>query len=260
MKNYYLALILLLFCQAIFSQEKSSFTLSGTITSNNETLENTHIINKRTLKGTITNKLGLFEIPVSIGDTLFISHINFENKEVIISIAEKITKKAAINLISKTHSLEEVTLKKRRSIFYTDPQIMPQAIANATTLKLPYANVISKKDESVAKLSLTSAKVNLDNLINLINGNAKKAKELKKEKLKDKRLNEIRKEYTDFFFTKQLNIDKDYIVHFLNYCLNSGIIIQYKLGNKINLTQLLITESKSFPHRQIDPNTLLTKY
>lgn len=260
MKNYYLALILLLFCQTIFSQEKSSFTLFGTIASKSKSIENTHIINKRTLKGVITNKIGQFKLPVSIGDTLFVSHINFKNKEVIISIAEKITKKFIVNLIEKTHTLEEVTIRKRKSIFYTDPQIMPKAIANATTLKLPYANVVRKKDESVAKLSFTNAKVNLDNLINLINGNAKKAKILKKEKLKDRRLNEIRKEYTDFFFTKQLNIDKDYIVHFLNYCLNSGIIRLYKLGNKINLTQLLITESKSFPHKQINPNTLLTKH
>lgn len=260
MKNYNLALLLLIICHTIFSQEKTSFTLSGTILSDNMTLENTHIINKRTLKGVITNKIGQFELPVSIGDTLFISHINYVNKEVIISIAEKITKKLTINLMSKTHTLEEVTIRKRRSIFYVDPQIMPQALANATTLKLPYAKVVSKKDESIAKLSFTNAKVNLDNLINIINGNAKKEKILKKEKLKDRRLNEIRKEYTDFFFTKQLNIDKDYIVHFLNYCLNSGIIRLYKLGNKINLTQLLITESKSFPHKQIDPNTLLTKH
>lgn len=234
--------------------------MTGTVFSDSIAIENVHILNKTSFKGTITNTYGIFKLPVKVGDTLQISHINFEAKKFVISIAENITKNIFINLSSKTHSLNEITLKKRRSIFYVDPQIMPHSMVNSTTLKLPYANVIAKKDEDITKLTLTSASVNLDNLINFFNGNAKKARALKKEKLKDNRLDKIRSQFTDSFFVYQLKIKKPYINQFLNYCLTAGIIAQYNKGNKIKLTALLISESKTFPHKQIDIDTLLSKH
>lgn len=259
MKNCYLPLIVIFLCQSILSQEKNSFTLTGTIFSDSVAIENAHIINKTTLKGTISNKLGEFTLPVKVGDTLFISHINYSNKHILISIADKIIKKRTIDLFVKTHALEEVTIRKKRSIFYVDPQIMPKSVVNASTLKLPYANVIAKKDKRITKLTLTSASVNLTNLINFFNGKAKKAKELKEAKLRDRRLDNIRKQFTDYFFVHQLKIEKQYINQFLNYCLHSGIIKQYQTGNRIKLTEFLLIESKTFPHRQIESDTLLTK-
>lgn len=260
MKNGYTFLFTLFCLTALFSQERKSFELTGTVFSDSLAVENVHIINKTSFKGTITNIHGLFKLPVKVGDTLHISHINFEVKKLVISVAEKGTKNVFVNLSSKTHALDEITLKKRRSIFYVDPQIMPHSMINATTLKLPYANVIAKKDEDITNFTLTSASINLDNLINFFNGNTKKAKELKREKLKDNRLDKIRSQFTDSFFVYQLKIKKPYINQFLNYCLNSGIITQYMKGNEIKLTELLISESKTFPHKQIDVDTLLSKH
>jgi hypothetical protein len=259
MKNCYTLFFIFCWCTNLLSQEQQSFELTGTIFSDSLAIENAHIINKRTLKGTITNSKGMFMLPVKVRDTLLVSHINYTIAHVVVSIAEKATKKTTIQLHVKTHTLNEISLKKRKSIFYVDPEIMPAAIVNATTLKLPYANVIAKKDEAISKLTFTSAAVNLDNLINYINGNTKKAKELKEVTLKDHKLDQIRKKYTDHFFIHQLKIEKQYINLFLNYCLNSGILSKYRNGNALLLTQLLIAESKTFPHKQIDEDTLLSK-
>ncbi len=259
MKNYYLLLFVFFSLHTIFSQQQNSFKLSGKVVSDSISVENVHIFNKASLKGTISNSKGKFELPVRVGDTLYVSHINFESKELVISVSEKVIKNINILLFPKTHTLEEVTLREHKSIFYVDPQIMPQSMVNASSLKLPYANVVGKKDERIANISITSAKVDLENLINFFNGNTKKAKELKEVKLKDSKLQQIRKEFTDYFFIHQLKIDKNYINQFLNYCLNSGIIWQYKVGNKLKLTELLIAESKTFPHKQIDQDTLLSK-
>ena len=72
-------------------------------------------------------------------------------------------------------------------------------------------------------------------------------------------MDNIRKQFTDYFFVHQLKIEKQYINQFLNYCLHSGIIKQYQTGNRIKLTEFLLIESKTFPHRQIESDTLLTK-
>jgi len=260
MKNCYTLLFTLFCATTLFSQERESFDLFGIILSDSLGIENAHVINNTSLKGAFTNSKGVFTLPVKIGDTSLVSHLNYTVKKIIVSVTEKATKKVLVNLESKTHTLSEITIKKRRSIFYVDPQIMPQSMVNATTLKLPYANVIVKRDERITKLTLTSASVDLDNLINSLNGNAKKAKELKKAKSKDNQLDKIRKHYTDYFFVNQLKIKKQYINQFLNYCLNSGIIMQYKKGNQIKLTEILISESKAFPHQQIEIDTLLSKH
>lgn len=259
MKNYLLLLITFSCLTSVVSQEKNNFEITGKIVIDSTSIENAHVINKTTLKGTITNKGGIFALPVKVGDTLFISHLNFEKKEIIITSKEEKNKSIVIKLESKSHVLSEVTLKKRRSIFYVDPQIMPEHIVNATTLKLPYANVISKKNEKITALTFTSFSVDLDNLINFFNGKTKKAKELKEVKLIDNRLAAIRKKFTDYFFTNQLNIEKAYINQFLNYCLNSGVIKYYDKGNSLKLVEALIAKSKTFPHTQIDEDTLLTK-
>lgn len=51
----------------------------------NEVITDVHIINKNTNQGANSNDSGIFEIPVSINDTLFISHINLQKKELIIT-------------------------------------------------------------------------------------------------------------------------------------------------------------------------------
>ena len=86
-------------------------------------LENVHVINKNTSIGTITNSKGEFKIPVLKNDTLFVSHINIKNKE--ISISEEIfsSKKITLHIASASFVLDEITIKKRRSIFYVDKEI-----------------------------------------------------------------------------------------------------------------------------------------
>jgi hypothetical protein len=260
MKKHIFLLIASLFSLSLLSQQNESIIINGKIVVDSTAIEHAHIINKTTLKGTISNKSGVFKLPIRVGDTLFVSHINFEKKEVIVSSKNIANQNILIQLEALSHVLNEVVIKKRKSIFYVDPEIMPEHIVNATTLKLPYANVKATKNEEITNLTFTSVSIDLVNLINSLNGKAKKERELKQAKLKDKRLYKIRKQFTDFFFTDQLNIEKQYINQFLNYCLNSGILYQYKKGNMIRLTELLLKESKTFPHTQIDEDSLLTKH
>jgi hypothetical protein len=259
MKNLTIIIFLIGFSSLINSQEKKSVEIYGTISLDSIRLENAHVINKNTLMGVITNAKGEFKIKASKTDTLFVSHININNKE--ISITEEIyfSKKIILNIDAASYVLDEVVLKKRRSIFYVDPQIMPAHMVNATTLKLPYADVVAKKNEKITNLTFTSASIDLENLINFFNGKTKRVKQLKKLKATDADLTKIREKLSDFFFENQLKIKKEYINQFLNYCLSKNIISQFKKGNRLKLTEILIRESKKFPHKKINQETLLTK-
>ena len=140
---------LLLLCSVLFSillagQEKRE-VISGKVNYHSTRISDVHVVNKNSNQGTITNDVGFFEILGSIGDTLAFSHINLEIQEIVITKKILSESKIEINLQEKTYALEEIIFEKPRSIFYVDPEIMPQPTVNATTLNLPYTNTKAKK-------------------------------------------------------------------------------------------------------------------
>ena len=80
--NYqFSSIFFLLFCfQTIVSQK----LLSGKILVDGELTEKVNVLNATTNKTTLTNDLGEFTIPVSIGDALLFSAVNLETKRIIV--------------------------------------------------------------------------------------------------------------------------------------------------------------------------------
>ena len=240
-----LCLFCLFFCAIFYSQEQKKIAIGKVFFSGNA-ITDVHIVNKNSNQGTNTNDFGVFEIPVIVGDTLAFSHINLKNKKLVLT-KEMLSKALLhINLEEKTYQLEEITLGKPKSIFYVDPEIMPPPTVNAKTLNLPYANTIAKKDHAVVKFR-SGGVVSLDNLINVINGNNKRRKQMKKITYEDEILAKIRKHFTDDFFITDLNIKQENINPFLNYCFKKNIVNHFNKKENIIVTRILMKESKSFP-------------
>lgn len=248
-------LIYSLFFVAITYGQKQKKNITGKVFYDGEVISDVHIINKNANQGTNTNDLGLFEIPVFIGDTLTFSHINFKDKEITITKENIYNEILKVELEGKTYQLEEITLQKPKSIFYVDPEIMPAPNINAKTLNLPYANTIAKKDYSVVKFR-SGGVVSLDNLINALNGNNRRRKELQKITYEDDILKKIRKHFTDDFFITDLNIKQENINPFLNYCYKKNIINHFNKKNNLRLTTILIKESRTFPKDKIEISLL----
>ena len=259
MKKPLILLTFLLFLAALNAQEKRIFIIGKTVLDSLPVID-VHVINQNTKVGTVTNDNGVFEIPVKLGDSLFFSHLNLQDKLLIITDKLLSNKKNIISLDEKTIVLNEMILEKQRSIFYQDPEITSYKgpVVTAKSLNLPYANTIVKKDKSVIKFR-SGGVISLDNLINSINGNKKREKLLKKLVSEDEMLEKIRKHFTDDFFITDLNIKKDYINQFLNDCIDKNIIAIFKSDNKIKLTNLLIEESTLFPHKVVNEDLFLTK-
>jgi hypothetical protein len=253
MKNQLIPFFLF-FIVITYSQEKRKL-ITGKILLEKTIISDVHVINKNTKQGTITNDDSWFEIPVSIGDSLQFTHVNLKEKHIVIT-KEIFTKRTLeIKLEEQTYSLNEITLEKPRSIFYEDPQMMPPTVVNAETLKLPYANTIAKKDLSVIKFRAGGV-VSLDNLFNSLNGNNKRRKELQKITLEDSALEKIRKHFTDDFFITDLQIKKEHINPFLNYCYKKNIITYFNRNENITVTKIMMDESKTFPQK-INADTLI---
>jgi hypothetical protein len=259
MKKICTLFIFLVFITFINAQEKR-ILFKGKTVLDSLTIGNVHVINKNTNIGTISNDSGLFEIPIKIGDSLLFSHVTLENKLILVNKKILVNKSFTVNLQEKVYTLNEITLEKPRSIFYQDKEIGSYngPSITAKTLNLPYANTTIKKETTIFKIR-SGGVVSLDNLISSINGTKKREKLLKKMVSEDSELAKIRKQYTDDFFITDLKIKKEYINPFLNYCVNKNIIRIFKESNRLDLTTLLIKESKTFPHKKLDEDLFLTK-
>ncbi len=243
MKNQ-LKLILFFSVAIIYGQEKRKL-INGKVFFGKTVVSDVHIVNKSSNQGTNTNDDGYFEIPVIEGDTLQISHINLKEKIVFIT-KELLSKRTLeIELQEKIETLDEITLGKQRSILYVEPNLYPPPIVNATTLKLPYANSIVKKDDAIVKIR-SGGLISIDNLINSLNGNNRRKRLLQKITQEDKALSKIRKHFTDDFFITDLNIKKENINSFLNYCFKKKVVNYYRSKELIKLTKILMDESKTF--------------
>lgn len=256
MKNQ--LLLYFLFISVVSFGQKKQNIISGTILFQNEVIADVHIINKNTNQGSASNDLGTFEIPVSINDTLFVSHINLQKKELIITPEIFKSKSVIIHLEEKINELNEITFERSTGIFYVDKQYLKPPTVNAKTLNLPYANTVARKDESIVSLQ-SGAAINLENLIGALNGSNRRKKMLKKLTYEDKMLAKIRKHYTDDFFITDLNIKQDEINVFLNYCFKKNVINLFKKDDKIKVTAILMRESKTFPQKNKTEITLLQK-
>ncbi len=259
MKKLYIVFTFFIGTILISAQDKRTYITGKTVVNEHSILD-VHIINKNTKIGTITNENGVFEIPVKLGDSLFLSHLNLQNKLILITEKILLDKNFTIHLDEKTVVLNEMVLEKQRSIFYQDPEITTYKGPKITakTLNLPYANTTVKKDESIIKFR-SGGVLSLDNLINSLNGNNRREKLLKKISQEDIDLKKIRKLFTDDFFITDLKIKKEYINQFLNDCIDKNIIYIFKNNNNIELTKFLIKESKLFPFRVLSEDVLLTK-
>ena len=113
LKTLLVAVILLVVTTDSFSQNKVIFRkpFFGQIINlfNQQPLENTHIINLTTTKGTISNYRGEFRIEVAIGDTLYFSEIGFHAKKMIVD-KEMLDRQNIIKLITQNYKLDEIVV------------------------------------------------------------------------------------------------------------------------------------------------------
>ncbi len=249
-KSTYLILSLVL-SATIHSQVERS-TITGTIKSDAIDLENIHIINKNSNIGTITDVYGKFLIRVKENDTLTFSGIQFENKKIVISNFDAMRKSLTINLISKVNQLDEVLLRKPKNI------AMDLGLPNAgkkplTKLEAREVYYSQASITFVILSTLLNKKGNIEDLYHVISGNRKRDRKLKAlieaDKLVEynqKVIREMRSYYKDAFFITTLQIPKEKINHFIEYCVVKDNIDLSIKESHLEVMDILIAESKIY--------------
>jgi hypothetical protein len=259
-----------------YAQEKR-ITIDGIIQSEEIEeieLEDIHIFNKNSRKGTISHANGEFEIDVKENDTLLFTGIQFYSREVPITKIVIQQKKLFTVLFLRINELREIELREHNldGTLLTDSNKAPDSVSKISTkVSGPWEvdfNVVDDYD-AVDRVrppdaaSLTNPNIPVGgNILGLVSFITKPIvqgiKDLREDRRKSKYLDRvyeqqtsealvnIEKEFGEDFFIKTLKIPKLQIEPFLKHCESLGIIDLYLTDKKIEVIDLMLKERENY--------------
>jgi len=242
-------LFIFLFNSNANGQER--YYLVGKTIANNNAVENVHVINLNTSVGTISSSIGLFRIPVKVGDTLLFSSLI--HQKIKIGISEDILdeKKITIVLTPKVEALDEIKFTGLTGNLERDLQKKPAD--SIPELGWKYSvddlNVTLNTDEDV-----NQTRVNAENFVNPIPGGGAAIGLPDKQLIRERRLKrtlKLKKDFPDLlikefgisYFTITLGIKEEDIPNFISFCEPKSLFEKYRSNNILEVIEILKKES-----------------
>ncbi|MCF6222293.1 MAG: carboxypeptidase-like regulatory domain-containing protein [Flavobacteriaceae bacterium] len=233
MKQFYFLIFFVATFQMYSQNER--ILLHGIIFSDSLTIDNVNVVNKSTYKGTVSNKVGKFQIFVRENDELQFSNIQYKTKQITINKIHIQKKVIEINLAQKTNELEEVVVQNM-----------------AKKLGLPNADKIPLKPTE-RKINFYNKGGMVNQLYGLISGDMKKLKVLQKRLdedsiLLDNKVNVqiIRNHFTDDFFINTLQVSKEHIDGLIFFSIPKGIVFIFEKERYLEVVDLLIQNKEAY--------------
>lgn len=275
MKN---SIFLILIFTSLFSYAQGERTLIyGNIECEGAELENIHIYNKNSNKGTITNKEGAFYIDVQKKDTLIVTGVQFHYAEVTITSSHIQNKNIRIDLLQKMNELEEVevshNLTGNLSVDSDEIKIANNVKGDALNFANLNLNLASTDINHASRAKTSSDEQLMPNMnpnliaiaaliltpvikevskIGATKRNIKKYDKAYQAKV-IQAYEKLRTDYGDSFFTETLKIPENHIDEFIAICLQKGMGNLYADNKKIEIINMFLTESKIYL-KQIENN------
>tara|TARA_R110001583_G_scaffold412_2_gene3788 strand:+ start:31045 stop:31809 length:765 start_codon:yes stop_codon:yes gene_type:complete len=231
-----------------FAQE--STIIHGTIINANQVINNVHIINLNSGRGTISNDNGSFEIKTKVNDTLLFSSIQFEKIKIAVTKNHLNSKIMEVHLITYITNLDEVFLHNLTGNLNLDitkkhKDTIPKHnfIFKLSDLdkNLPPDIKGPKKAPFVGPFKPLPAAATIPDFYLIA------LRKLKRElKIKKGFPYKIKKDLGISYFTTNLKIPEEKINHFLTYCEYKNIIEEYNKNNLLEVIKILRKESLTY--------------
>lgn len=220
-----------------FSIQAQTKELNGQLVANDE-VDGLHIQNKTAAKYTISNEDGSFVIPAKVADTLIISGIKYQIKEVVITASIIELGQFSVQLIENVSELNEVVVGKvlTGSLESDISNSDAQTEINFYDLGIPgykgkplTQNERKLHDADAGPMGYIGlgGGVNVHKLLNRISGRTKKLENIVELDNRDKCSKRLRDDYESILFEKDtltVNLRTEYFLfcqedeEFLNLC------------------------------------------
>jgi hypothetical protein len=249
--NQLFPIFLILFGFLSQAQEKRVLIL-GEIRNDSLPVENAHVINLNSQKGSITNASGHFKITVAEKDTLMISDIQYQHQMVIINQDHLLKKFIAINLQELTNELDEVLVRQYEDM--SEELGLPNAGKKPLNKLERNLNHYSQKSTPVVILEALLFKPGgIDDIYNIVSGNRKRDRKLKQlieeDQVNARNMEYVRqmKEYFNVdFFVNSVHIQENQIDSFILFCLPKGIGPLYDEGRLIEVIDIFLKSREAY--------------
>lgn len=200
------------------------FLLEGEVVHHaTDELESIHIFNSSTSRGTLTDPYGKFKIAVSIGDTLHISALQFQQETIPVTFTHFVSKKMRVELRYATTELDEIHLKNHNLSGYLNQDaksIKTSPVVNAVSLGIMdrEIRVLTQSERQLKTASYGAGPMSLDGIINGISGRTKMLKNRVKVDKDNERLEKLLEKFPAYFLSEELKIEEVVIYDFLYFC------------------------------------------
>lgn len=235
-------------------QAQETIMLQGKVLNDSIETSYLHIVNLTMRKGTITNDGGSFSIPVRINDTLYISAIQFQHKEIVIS--PQIFKNGQITfyLDEEVSELEEVNisdidLSGRLGSDMNVPKLEKPFDPAAAGLPVYKGKTLTDEEKKLYTATHTGGGiVPIDPIVNWISGRTKMLKRRVAISNMEMRVQKARNKVLDSVYITTLNIPANLIDDFSHYVYennNSTLAVASK-DDPLALMELLLAKAPEY--------------
>jgi hypothetical protein len=233
-----------------------------------EDTEGLHILNKTAFKYDISSETGQFTIPAQENDTIVISGLKYENKEIIITQTD--IRKGVLNvvLVEKINQLDEVIVGRiftgslESDLENTDakPPINFYDLGLPGSTKLPMTQNERKLLDADGGTTASimggpfggGMGVNLHKLLNTISGRTKRLRAIVALDNKDKCTERLRREYESILFETD-NLKENFRTEFFLFAQESaGFLPMCQRKNDIEAIDFLKNKLKEYNEQRID--------
>ena len=223
-------------------------------------IKDLHVINKTKKTVSISDNYGNYSISAEVGDTIILNSLNFERKTIIVD-APYLEQNQTLVLREKVIELDPVDLN-RKSIFSRDKDIyVPGEFVDEKSLKLPNVNKKPKLvDEKERYINLKDAKVpitavittDLERMYRYFSGESQRELELLKLKQADELTRIMKNDLGAYFFLNVLDLNREEIDPFINFCGQKNLLDLYVQNNVLNLVEYMLSKSPEFKNIPIE--------
>ncbi|MBP4140679.1 hypothetical protein J3S90_02560 [Flavobacterium sp. P4023] len=230
--------------QISFGQNGIEKMLQGKIIVDSIAASGVNILNTANDKTAVSNKVGDFIISAKINDVLVFTSLNLESHRLQINLTTFSSGVLFVKMSPKTTALKEVVVGKKE-FSAVSLGIMSKAPKSFSPAERQLQTAGDFKP--IMLLGLLGGSMELDPLINKINGRTKRLKKLVVLEKKEIHLNRISELYTEDFFTNKLGISSEYVGGFKYYIVeNDAFLKVLSSKNEEEITFFMITLAQEY--------------
>lgn len=234
---------------SLWAQDTEHKKINGVLNSSSGEVSGIHIVNVSSHFATISDEYGYFSVTAKINDTLVITGIGYQKKELVVNSVIYNQFSVAIELDSEVIALNEVVIMPYNlsgdlSVDMDDMRAEDQL--SEFSLGLPNADVAPmRKSQRILNEATTGGGiVPLNPILNGISGRTKKLKKIVEYDLRNQQTLRARYYYPDSLFVKYLKIDDEKILDFMYYCETDPEFNYYaRLKDKFKIWELMLAKS-----------------